>query len=412
MSSLFLEPLTNRILSYLFPLFCAVLVPYIGWCSENELTPYIHLRQEYSDNLFMASTDAIDDFILTLSPGLALSRKSELLKLNLTGHFDHAKYFDHSELDGNDTSISGNASVSATERLTLSADAAYAKDSRPDRDLDDTGLVLDTTRRDRYQGGVSGNFVFTERTSANFSGSCQKDDYKLIQNEAYDLLAYSASAGIFHQPAYFNRRAAIFSNLQYSRYEYEKSTVDYYALTAGLENQFSETLSIHFNLGARYTRSVFQSSQLVLIPSFGYAIVPVEAESTNWGTVGQVSLSYDDEFNHCAVSASHDIEPASGRQGSAERTTIRATLRRRFSQELQCSIDGSYYFNNAEADQFSSNAINAKTFRGLFRIRYDISRLFYIENGWTYSRTDDSIANVSADRNLAFIAVNYKFEID
>jgi hypothetical protein len=360
----------------------------------------------------MSATEAMDDFILTVSPGLKISRKSERLKLNLKGHFDRAEYFDHRDLNGNDTGVSGDILVAATERFSFSADAAFASDSRPDRDLDDSGLVLNTTRRDRYEGGVSGNLLFTERTSATFSSSYRNDDYKLLQDDAYDLQTYSASMGVFHQPVFFDQRTTIYSNLQYSRYEYEHSTVDYYALLAGLDNQFSELLRIRFDLGARYTRSEFQTSQLVFIPPNEYIIIPVEEESTNWGSVGQISLTYQDEFTHCAVSASHDIKPASGRQGSSERTTVRTSLSRRFSKELRCSVDGSYYFNNAEKDQFSSNAINEKTFRGTFRIRYDISRLSSIENGWSYSRITDSVANTTTDRNLAFIAFTYNFEID
>lgn len=412
MSLLFRDILTGRNISFLFLLFSVVLLPALAWCDKNELTPFIHLRQEYSDNLFMSAAETLDDFILTVSPGLKISRKSERLKLNLNSRFDRTNYFDHTELNGNDIRVSGNTSVSATERLSFSADLAYMQDSRPDRDLDDSGLVLDATRRDRYTGGISSNFLLTERTSATFSGSYRNDDYQLQQDSAYDLEAYSASMGIFHQPAHFDHRTTIYSNLQYSRYEYEQSTVDYYALLAGLDNQLSEMFGLRFDLGARYTRSEFQTFQLVFDPLYGYAVLPVEVKSTNWGAVGKINLSYVDEYIHFTLSAAHDIEPASGRQGSSERTTIRASLGRRFSEELKCSVEGSYYFNNAKADQFSSNAINEKTLRGAFHVRYNFNRLMYIENGWSYSRITDSIANTTADRNLAFIAFTYNFEID
>lgn len=402
----------NSNLSYLLRLVFAVLmIPCTAWCSDDELAPYLRLRQEYSDNLFMSTANTLDDFILTVSPGLRLSRKSERVNLNLDGYFDHATYFENSDLNGNDVKTSGRISISATERLSLSADAAFASDSRSDRDLEDTGLVLDTTRRDRYQGGVSGDFLFSERTSANLSGSWQQDDYQSPQDNANDLQAYSTSMGIFHQPARCNRRTTVYSNLQFSRYKYEQSAVDYYAVLAGLDNRFRETIRIRFDLGARYTRSEFQTTQLVFIPPFEYAIVPAEEKTATWGGVGQVSLTYEDDFIRCAVNASHDIEPASGRQGSTERTSIRASFGRRFSQELRLDMDAGYYFNNAEKDQFSSVAINEKTFRGNFQVRYDISRPAFITGGWSYTRIRDSIADITADRNLVYISVSYTFEI-
>ncbi|MFH2067469.1 MAG: outer membrane beta-barrel protein [Pseudomonadota bacterium] len=397
-------------------LFCPALLsiyPDKALGREDKLIPSIHLRQEYTDNLFMTADDETDDFILTASPGLRITTRTERLKLNMAGHFDSAWYHDHAELNGNDMGASGRLSYDTTEKLSLSANGDFSRDSRPDRDLDDTGLVLDTTRRNRYQGGVGGNYLFSERTSTNISSSYSRDDYQSKTDDPNNFYSYSGGLGVFHRPARFNQKTTLFCNAQYSQYQYETSTVDYYSMTAGAENQFTETLSIRFDLGGRYTVSEFLTSKWILVsPPFGYQIALVKEKKTNFGGVGQISLNYHGEFIHCTMSAGHDIQPASGRDGSSERTSMMLSFNKRFTEEIHCRLDGGYFFNNAEEDEFSSVAIDEETLRSTATFRYVFNRISHIETGYSFTRIKDNVKDTEINRNLVFINYQYNFEIN
>ncbi|RJP78852.1 MAG: hypothetical protein C4522_11510 [Desulfobacteraceae bacterium] len=397
-------------------LFCPALLsiyPDKALGREDKLIPSIHLRQEYTDNLFMTADNEMDDFILTASPGLRITTRTERLKLNMAGHLDSARYHDHTELNGNDMGASGRLSYDSTEKLSLSANGDFSRDSRPDRDLDDTGLLLDTTRRDRYQGGVEGNYLFSERTSANISSSYGRDDYQSKIDDSYDFHYYSAGLGVFHRPERFNERTTLFCHARYSRYEYENSAVDYYSISTGAENQFTETLSIRFDLGGRYTVSEFQTlTWMLTAPPFGYEMVTVKEKKTNLGGVGQISFNYHGEFIHCTMSAGHDIQPASGRDGSSERTSMMLSFNKRFTEEIHCRLDGDYYFNNAEEDEFSSFAIDEETLRSTAKFRYVVNRISHIEIGYSFTRIKDNVKDTEINRNLAFINYQYNFEIN
>jgi hypothetical protein len=378
-----------------------------------KLIPSVHLRQEYIDNLFMTQNDIMDDFITTASPGLTIKQLSERLKLNLNSRLDRAWYHQNKELNGYDKAASGGLSYAATERLNLAADASYSRDSRPDRDLDDTGLILDSTKRDRYNGGVSGNYLISEKTSATLSSSFHQDDYQTEGNENNDYKSNTVNMGIYHRPAWLNSLTTIFCNSQYSQYEYETSTVDYYSISTGAESDVSETFNIRFDLGARYTVSEFQTSKWVLSnPPYGYEIVGVEETNRSKGGIGLISLNYHGEFIHCAMRVSHDIQPASGRDGSSERTSMSLTVGKRFTEELNCSLDGSYFVNNADEDEFSSVAIDEETFRLSFKTRYNFSSFVYLEAGYSFTRIMDETADTKVDRNLTFINYVHSFEMN
>jgi hypothetical protein len=383
-----------------------------------KLIPSVDLRQEYIDNLFMTQNDTtaasdviMDDFITTTSPGLTVKQQSERLKLNLNSHLDWAWYKKNNDLNGYDKAASGGLSYAATERLDISADASCSRDSRPDRDLDVTGLILDTTRRDRYNGGISGNYLISEKTSASLSSSYHQDDYD--SNENIDYKSSTANMGIFHQPAWLNHLTTLFCNVQYSQYEYETSTVDYYSISTGAESDITETFNIRFDLGARYTVSEFQTLKWILSdPPYGYEIKVVEETNSSKGGIGQISLNYHGEFIHCAMSAAHDIQPASGRDGSSERTSTSLTFNKRFTEELNCSLDGSYFVNNADEDEFSSVAIDEETFRLSFKSRYNFSPFVYLEAGYSFTRLINETTDAKADRNLTFIHYVHGFEIN
>jgi hypothetical protein len=380
---------------------------------EDKLIPYLHLRQEYTDNLFMTADDETDDFILTASPGLRITTRSERLRLNMAGHVDSAWYQDHTELNGNDMGASGRLSYDATEKLSLSTSGDFIRDSRPDRDLDKTGLVLDTTRRNRYQGGVEGNYLFSERTSANMSSSYSRDDYQSETDDQNAFQSYSAGLGIFHRPARFNQRTTLFCNARYTRYEYDNSTDYYYSITTGAENHFTETLSIRFDLGARYTVSEFQTLKWIHTSQpFGYEIIPMKEKNINHGGVGQMNINYHGEFIHCTMSAAHDIQPAGGRNGSSERTSMMLSFNKRFTEEIRCRLDGGYYYNNAEEDEFSSVGIDEETLRSTATFRYVFNRISHIEIGYSLTRIKDNVKDTEINRNLAFINYQYNFEIN
>ena len=51
------------------------------WSDEFKITPSLHLKNEYNDNIFFDDEDDenIDDYIVTVSPGLKVSDRTDRL---------------------------------------------------------------------------------------------------------------------------------------------------------------------------------------------------------------------------------------------------------------------------------------------------------------------------------------------
>jgi hypothetical protein len=128
----------------------------VAKAAEFKAIPSIALRGEYNDNIFFTRDETISDYIGTGSPGLEIINRTERLNLNLNGAFHFIRYEDADELDSDDYDAQGRIRYQLTPVLTGSAGAAYIKDSRPDREIEETGLVQDvrTRRRQRYNGGL------------------------------------------------------------------------------------------------------------------------------------------------------------------------------------------------------------------------------------------------------------------
>ena len=52
---------------------------------EFKLTPSLAVKEEYNDNILYTQTDIQKDFITTISPGLALTDRTERMDLSYAG---------------------------------------------------------------------------------------------------------------------------------------------------------------------------------------------------------------------------------------------------------------------------------------------------------------------------------------
>ncbi|MFH1515447.1 MAG: hypothetical protein ABIG42_08310, partial [bacterium] len=202
-------------------------------------------------------------------------------------------------------------------------------------------------------------------------------------------------------------------NFTYSNYNFTTSSVDYCAITTGVESDLKEMFSYRFDLGAHYTISRFQVSKPEFIPSQGYyGIVTKEEENDGWGGIGNIELIYKGEFTGCRVSASHDMKPASGRGGTANRTSFALNFNRRLTEEFSCGINGKYYLNKADEDNYTGITIDEETIRAAVKIRYQFTRLISLDTGFSFTRIIDNEVDTETDRNLIFITYVHKFEFN
>jgi len=113
----------------------------------TKIVPFISLVQEYSDNILFSASNEEEDFITTVSGGLAIKYKTQVINAGLEARLDQALYKDFDELNALDKFLSGNVSYKATERLGIGAMALLSEDFRRDREIETTGLLISGERK-------------------------------------------------------------------------------------------------------------------------------------------------------------------------------------------------------------------------------------------------------------------------
>ncbi|MBN1140907.1 MAG: outer membrane beta-barrel protein [Deltaproteobacteria bacterium] len=376
-----------------------------AWGGTLFFSPEAALREECDDNLFYDQDKSADDFLTTLSLGLAGECRAERLKGSLFAGLDVLRYADHRELDDEDQKYRADLSWQWTERLNLSGGGGFQRDSRPDRDLEETGLVLEPERRDRWwvQGGAG--YALTERLTGQFSFNYSESDFEGFESLDSEIFGWDLALVRAHDPTLKSR--LVFQGGRYESFnEYQRSEVDYYSLQLGVSKALGERWSFDVAGGARYSESEFETTTPLyyfLYPEwhlFAYRVD--QSDSDDWGWTGALSVSYRDRYSELKFHFSHDLEPASGQTGATIRTSFGAVLSHRFTEELTLFLSASYHINESEEGEYAGSAIDERIWWVQPRLSYRITDDFSVEAGYLHSHREDRDDDYTSERNLVF----------
>jgi len=334
-----------------------VILPTGVLADEFKLIPSISVREEYNDNIFFDDDQEIDDWITTISPGLELIDHTERFDLTLSARGHGIKYGQNDELNDFDQQYSGNIGYKVTPRLRMSAGAGYTVDNRRDRDIETTGLVLSTEERKRYNGSLSGEYILTEKTAASLSYAYNRSDFD--DPEEVDYKYHSSNLGFTHDISEFFPRTVARMNFGYYYYDSSDTAIDIYSGTVGFSWAMTEVFNLLVDLGTRYTSSEFMVAQRH--PFIPFIIITREETDHTWGGVGHVALSYQGEVTTASLSASKDVRPAGGQNGTTDRTSFLFKISRRFAEKFSAHLSGEYFLNKADAGELSRTDIDEQT---------------------------------------------------
>jgi len=349
---------------------------------ELKLTPSIAAKEEYNDNIFLATGNGVDDFITTLTPALELSSTTERRNASLSGGVNWLKYARHTGSDAVDYFVNGTGGYLITERLAVSAGASYRQNSRPDQLDSDTGLSINSESKVQgYQAG--GSYAVTEKSRLSLSYGYNRQDYD--RSGLVGSRQHQASAGVSHA---LTPQASLEEAFSFNRQLTDVSQVDNYSATLGLAYRFRELWSLSLRGGGRYTRSGLET---------GGAGSSSNGEG---GWVGSLSFNYIGEQLNGAVSFNRDVSLSAGRTGSTERTGGSVRLGNRFTEDLSGAVDFGYSWNKSNRDQFSVLPIDEKTMELDCMLHYDINKDLAIEANYHHVDIDYGQFRTHANQNI------------
>ena len=381
--------------------------PVAGGADEFKIVPSIAVTEEYNDNIFFDDRGEIDDWITTISPGLSLINRTEQLDLNLSARGDSIKYGQNDELNEFDQYYTGDLIYRITSRMTVSANAGYAVDSRSDRDIETTGLVQTTDERKTYNGGLGVDYVLSEKSAVSLLYEYERNDYD--DPESVDDKSHSSNLGFTHDLSEFFPRTVGQINFGYSYYDSSDTTVDNYYGTVGFSWEITEVFNLLVGLGTRYTR--YEELVPAVDPLNPFITLTSKEKDDEWGGVGQVALSYGGEVTSASLSGQKNISPATGENGTTDRTSFLFNISRRFAEKFSANLSGAYFLNKADAGELATEDIDDRTISISPGLSYEIIDDLVLELSYTYTTVRDREDNSRSRRNLVFVSLSYEYPL-
>ena len=375
--------------------------------APNQITPSLVLREEFHDNLFFARQGSEEEeYISTATPGISLSRQSARFTAELKGWAEALDYAEHRELNAVDRFGTVGLLYSLTENIRLRGNADYGLDSRIDRDLETTGLILSSEEREKQGYGLSSDFSLSEVSM--LSVNCRFNRQEYVDPEFSDFKASSAGFGFTHDFSRQLETAVGRLNGSFMRYDYSGFQVENYNLTLGGSFALSEKYSLLLDVGPRYSRSEFEAWMLL----FGLPTGRITSEENDgWGWAGSVTLNYSGEVTQGRIYFSRDLAESSGRNGTTERTSAGLELSREITDALRFSLNSSYFLNESAVGEFAAQETDTETWQVGPRLSYRFNQELTLRLSYSYTAVDDKVTEVEQVKNVAWLELRYDYPL-
>lgn len=380
--------------------------PVLTWGNEFRIVPSLSVKEEYNSNIFLSSNEKTKDFITTLSPGIKMVNNTERLSTDVLVKLNRIDYTSNRDLSTTDQTYNGSLQYLATPLVSVTAAAGYVKDSRPDRNILTTGIVLSSAPGEHTTSSLSAAYQLSEKTLASLSYAYGRDHF--VGQSSLDDISHDVNAGLVYDLGTYFPAVKGRINGEYTYYSFTGSNIVSVAGTVGFSRDFDELWSIQVDGGVQHTRSDVTISQQepVYGDFFGFPIqigtqlVSEQVKNAGLGWVGRASLNYKDELTTVSLSYGRSVQPAVGLGGAAVRDSLVLSGQHRISYELLLLFTADYFTNNSKSQQLSSQTIDQRSFHIGPRVRYEFTRDMYVEGSYDYTRVNDLVSKTNASGHI------------
>ena len=393
--------------------------------ADHQLINAVALIYEYDDNIRLNASDELSDNITTVAPRLQLVRHSERYTVRADGKLEFYWFRDNDEFDDMDQWYNGSLEATPTERWQLGVEAHVSDDNRPDRDIEETGLVLNNIRRRRVNAGGSASYTFTEMMTAGVSLTFNRENFD--DPETSDRKDYHAVLSMTRDLREWLARTTGRLHISYSHYLFERAydqttssgifeitswitddyEVDNYSLTVGTQSALTEKLDLTVDLGGRYAVS---QRDVAVSRTYSPPLVNVDPsvesdDYESYGFVGSIDLGYKGERYRLNLLLSHDLQPVSGENNAVNRTTVRTSGSFRLLERLRANVYLQWYRNESDQDDTTQSEINWQTWNVGGGLRWALNDYLDLAVSYSYTYLDDRDDDTTAYRNKAMVTL-------
>jgi len=417
----------NRIWVVLFVSLVAVLHVRAAVADEFRLVPSVSVKEEYNDNIYLDVRNPTRDFITTTSPGLEVYDRTERFETTLTGRLASLLYTDNTGLDHIDQFYAGNATYQLTPSLLVRGNGGYTIDSRPDRLLLTTGLVLSSSIRhmDTYGGSIE----YTLNEKAALAGSYSYEQDRWSRTTIPDFEGQTGQLSFIYDTSSMVKNTKARATVTYNKYSFSYGgssssiPVESYSATVGATYALNEKLAASIDAGVVRTTSDVTRLQFVTVGPFVLGFLETGTE-TDLAPMAIGALKYSGEKTSAELSAGHQVLPAMGSAGTTNRTSFTFNASHRLTWELSGTFACEYYYNKSTQSGIGISNIDYQTLRIAPGLRYEFTRDFFLEGSYAFTRIYNNAANstslgitvngpshTTATRNQFMLSLTYKHRL-
>ena len=388
----------------------------------GKISPYVSVKQEYSDNILFTGSNEEEDFITTTSAGMVLSRDTERLDASVNARLMQLFYLDNDQLNTLDGSVSGTWNYQVTEKAGVGTAASFRKDSRRDRDTDTTGLVL-SGDREEANFSISPNYLFSEALRGELTlkygfSEVDEDNYDEDNKTLVLDLAFSKNLS----KTFKNTTGLL--NFSYMRYSsdietlapgplittinYLDYTSDIFQMYAGFSRAVTELYNVYLQAGTSYTDTTEERRTRLTGIITSDDTLPDQNSST-WGGVLMAGLNYDGLYYDAGLSISHDVKGSSGTNGSVERSAVSLNVDKKVSENFFITFDTSCYLNRN--DRTTQADLDELTINIQPGFRYRFFDTFTFSGVYRYTSVENRQSDNTSERNLVYFVLRKDFHL-
>ncbi len=400
-----------------FRTFCMALLllafPITVTAAEVAVEPSLFVRGEYDDNVAYTRRYKKSDYLAKIKPAFRLNYRTEVLDLESNLAAEIYRYRDETCLNTEDQHYDVNGTLQLTERLSVSGNGAYRKDTTLESELFETGLTGNTRQdRKRYTGGMSATYKLTEKWDAGLNYNYTKTEYDWEGNVDYNVDSISASFNYLLN----NQLDMITIQPYYAWMDSQATSTDNYGLSFGLMHAFSETLSLTAYAGVRYTKTSYSyvnPRYMVIInpitgePEYFVMYTPVDEKDSNFSGVADVGISKTGETFSATIGYDQDLSYSSYGE-PIEVYKAYFNTDRRITERLRIRFSGSFYVTKSEGKY---NDRDERYFNVSPVLAYRLTRDYSVEVGYLHSesRNKQLSSNKTTDRNRVWVGLRFRY---
>ena len=392
----------------------------------TKIVPFVFFKQEYSDNILFSSNNEEADLITTISGGLAIKHKTEVIDAVFSARLDKSLYLDFDGLDSLDKFFSGNVNYRVTEKLGVGAQAQYSEDSRRDRESDTTGLLL-SGDRETARFSLSSDYLFSETTKGDITlgyglvkveeinRTEDNDDFRVDISFSKNLSrTFKNTTGLlnFNYLRYTTDIQTITPGAVFTSTLFQEYISDIFQFSTGFSKDITELYNIYCLVGGSYSQTTEGLRSRQALTGTGTLVSDVvspEQDDNTWGGLISTGLKYNGLYYDMGLSLSRDMRGASGTNGAVQRSSIAGNIYGKLTEKFVFTLDASCYLNeNERKNQADTEEL---TFNIQPGFRYEFANDFTLSSFYRFTIVEDRQNSITRERNMIYILLKKEFEL-